>query len=110
MGLMVDTNVFIKFEKSGNHRLLILGERKKSSSASWSCPADGEPTALNTDEPTTQICIRRSRHFWVGVLDFNVAAARCPRNPCRAARREGAMIGGHDDHRGHGPFIFVIVD
>jgi tRNA(fMet)-specific endonuclease VapC len=99
MGLMVDTNVFVKFEKSGSpidFSSWDSGEKVFISVVVVSELLMGVHRA-NTDERRQ----RRSAFVeaiisGVGVLDFNVAAARVHSEIHAELAKKGQMIGAHD--------------
>jgi predicted nucleic acid-binding protein len=96
---MVDTNVFINFEKSGNPIDFSLWEPSQKVYISVVIVSElliGVHRA-NTDERRQ----RRSAFVeavisGVGVLEFTVAAARVHAEICAELARKGQMIGAHD--------------
>jgi predicted nucleic acid-binding protein len=99
MGLMVDTNVFIRFEKTGKAIDLsswVLSERVYVSVVTVSELLIGVHRA-NTDE-------RRERRLafveaiisGIGVLDFTIACARIHSEVYAELAKKGQLIGAHD--------------
>lgn len=99
MGLMVDTNVFIRFEKSGN----------PIDFSSWDSSAKVYISAVIVSEllmgvhraNTEERRHRRSAFVeavisGVGVLDFTMAAARVHAEIHAELAQKGQLIGAHD--------------
>jgi tRNA(fMet)-specific endonuclease VapC len=99
MGLMVDTNVFIKFEKSGQP--IDFSSWDSSGKAFISTIVVSE-LLMGVHRADTEARAKRRAAFveavvsGVGVLDFTVAAARIHAEIYAELAKKGEMIGAHD--------------
>jgi len=99
MGLMVDTNVFIRFEKSGNP--LDLSEWDSSQRVYLSAIVVSE-LLLGVHRANTEERRQRRSAFveaiiaGVGVLEFNLAVARVHAEIQAELTKKGQPIGAHD--------------
>jgi predicted nucleic acid-binding protein len=99
MGLMVDTNVFIRFEKSGNP---IDFSPWESSQEVYVSTVIVSELLMGVHRANTEERRQRRSAFveavisGVGVLDFTVPAARVHAEIHADLARKGQMIGAHD--------------
>ena len=99
MGLMVDTNVFILFEKSGN--AVDLSARNQSETVHISAITVAELIAGVNRANTEDRRQRRSVFVesiisTVGILDFTIGSARVHAEIYADLAKKGQMIGAHD--------------
>jgi tRNA(fMet)-specific endonuclease VapC len=99
MGLMVDTNVFIKFEKSGDP---IDFSSWDSSQKVYISVVIASELLMGVHRANTEARRKRRSAFveavisGVGVLDFTMAAARVHAEIYADLAKKGQMIGAHD--------------
>jgi predicted nucleic acid-binding protein len=99
MGLMVDTNVFISFEKSGKS---IEFSSWESSEKVYISVVVVSELLMGVHRANTEERRQRRSAFveaiisGVGVLDFTVAAARIHAGIHAELSKKGQMIGAHD--------------
>jgi len=99
MGLMVDTNVFIRFEKSGDP---IDFSSWEGSQEVYICVVIASELLMGVHRANTEERrLRRSAFVeaiiaGVGVLDFTVAEARLHAEIYAELAKKGQMIGAHD--------------
>lgn len=99
MGLMIDTNVFINFEKSGNPVDLSSWE---SSEGVYISVVIVSELLMGVHRANTEARRQRRSAFVeavissVGVLDFTVSAARAHAEIYAELTKKGQMIGAHD--------------
>jgi tRNA(fMet)-specific endonuclease VapC len=99
MGLMVDTNVFIGFEKSGNPIDLSAWDNSQKVFISVVIVSE---LLMGVHRANTEERRRRRSAFveavisGVGVLDFTVPAARIHAEIHAELAKKGQMIGAHD--------------
>ena len=99
MGLMVDTNVFISFEKSGTP--IDLSSWESSEKVYISVVVVSE-LLIGVHRANTEARRERRLAFveavisGVGVLDFTIAAARVHAEIYADLAKKGQMIGAHD--------------
>jgi predicted nucleic acid-binding protein len=99
MGLMVDTNVFIRFEKSGKPLEFSAWESSENIYISVVIASELLMGALRADTETRRQ--RRSAFVEaiiaaVGVLDFTIPVARVHAEIHAELAKSGRMIGAHD--------------
>src|SRR5688572_12816720 len=99
MGLMVDTNVFISFEKSG--RPIDFSTWESSAKVHISVVIASELLMGVHRADTEERRLRRSAFVeaiisGVGVLDFTIAAARVHAEIHAELAKKGQLIGAHD--------------
>ncbi len=104
MGLMVDTNVFIKLEKGG--KTIYFSEREPTEEVYISAITVSELLIGVHLEDTEQLLQRRSTFVeavlsGVGVLDFTIGVARLHAEICAELARTGNSSGARFDHRCH---------
>jgi tRNA(fMet)-specific endonuclease VapC len=99
MGLMVDTNVFIKFEKSAS---VIDFSPWESAQKVYISVVVAAELFMGVHRANTEERRQRRSAFvetviaGVGVLDFNVAVARIHAELYADLAKKGQMIGAHD--------------
>jgi predicted nucleic acid-binding protein len=99
MGLIVDTNVFIRFEKSG--KPIDFSSWESSEKVYISVVVESE-LLMGVHRANTEERRQRRSAFveavisGVGVLDFTVAAARVHAEIYAELAKQGQMIGAHD--------------
>lgn len=99
MGLMIDTNVFISFEKSGKPLDLSVSEGSQKVYISVVILSE---LLMGVHRANTEERRQRRSEFveavisGVGVLDFTVAAARVHAEIYAALAKSGQLIGAHD--------------
>jgi tRNA(fMet)-specific endonuclease VapC len=99
MGLMIDTNVFISFEKRGSP---IDFSSWESSQKVYISVVIASELLMGVHRANTEERRRRRSTFveaiisGVGVLDFTVAAARIHAEIYAELAKRGQMIGAHD--------------
>jgi tRNA(fMet)-specific endonuclease VapC len=99
MGLMVDTNVFIRFEKSGDP---IDFSSWEDSEQVYISVVIASELLMGVHRANTEERRKRRSVFveavisGVGVLDFTVAAARIHAEIYAELAKKGQMIGAHD--------------
>jgi tRNA(fMet)-specific endonuclease VapC len=99
MGLMIDTNVFISFEKSG--KALDLSSWDQSERVYASVVTVSE-LLMGVHRADTEERRQRRSVFveaviaGVGVLDFTIGSARVHAEICAELAKKGQMIGAHD--------------
>ncbi|MCI0376007.1 MAG: type II toxin-antitoxin system VapC family toxin [Gemmataceae bacterium] len=99
MGLMVDTNVFISFEKSGKP---IDFSSWESSEKVYISVVTVSELLIGVHRADSEVLRQRRSAFveavisGLGVLDFTVAAARLHAEIYAELAKKGQMIGAHD--------------
>lgn len=99
MGLMVDTNVFIRFEKSGQS---VDFSSWESSQKVYISVVTVSELLMGVHRANTEERRRRRSAFveavisGVGVLDFTVASARVHAEIYSELAKKGQLIGAHD--------------
>lgn len=99
MGLMVDSNIFILFEKSG--KAIDLSPWEQSESVYASVVTISE-LLIGVHRANTEKRRRRRSVFveavisGVGVLDFTIDVARVHAGICAELAKKGQIIGAHD--------------
>jgi predicted nucleic acid-binding protein len=99
MGLMVDTNVFIRFEKSGKPIDLSAWEQSERVYISVITVSE---LLLGVHRADTEERRQRRSAFveaiiaGVGVLDFAIVMARVHAEICAELAKKGQIIGAHD--------------
>jgi len=99
MGLMVDSNVFISFEKSGNSIDLSAWESSEKVYISVITVSElltGVHRANTEERRQRRSAFVEAVIAGVGVLDFTVAASRVHAELYADLARKGQMIGAHD--------------
>ncbi len=99
MGLMVDTNVFIRFEKGGKAIDLSpwdQSERVYVSVATVSELLTGVHRANTEERRQRRSAFVEAVISGVVVLDFTIGAARIHAELCAELAKKGQMIGAHD--------------
>src|SRR2546422_7225988 len=99
MGLMVDTNIFIRFEKSG--KAIDLSPWEPSEKVYVSVVTVSE-LLMGVHRANTEERRQRRLSFveaviaGVGVMDFTIGVARIHAEICAGLAKKGQMIGAHD--------------
>ena len=99
MGLMVDTNVFIRFEKSGKPVDL---SRWEPSEQVYTSAVTASELLMGVHRADTEERRQRRSAFveailsGIAVLDFTLACARVHAEICADLAKKGQLIGAHD--------------
>lgn len=99
MGLMVDTNVFIRFEKSGQAIDLSPWEPSEKVYVSVVTVSEllmGVHRANTEERRQRRLAFVEAVIAGVGVMDFTIGAARIHAEICAELAKKGQMIGAHD--------------
>jgi predicted nucleic acid-binding protein len=99
MGLMIDTNVLISFEKSGNPIDFSSWEKEEKVYISAVIASEllmGVHRANTEERRQRRSAFVEAVISGVGVLDFNLAAARIHAEIHAELAKKGQMIGAHD--------------